>query len=512
MDAIKPQSPTMDLIKNPVLSTRQEDKQKNLPQQTTLFFRRRKACIAAVHRVGLVAAFILLSGILGTGQANEKGCKADRILLTTNFSVLEDPDRSLTIEQVNGPVYADRFRSNANGRTNFGISRSAFWFRIKPRLPTECKDGWLLALSWPLLDSIDFYWHENKRWQRITTGARHPYASRQVDFQNFMFHFPDLSNDHPPYFIRVAGENPLFMEMRLLQQQRFTRHAHRRLLLQGIFLGVLLGLVLYNIFVFLSLHDTAYLYYVIYLVSTTLLVAEYNGIATRYLWPASPEWNVRALWTFALSGTAAYLAFVRKFLETKRFFPRLDRLFLGYVIGVLLSLTALYFADTSITVGFPPMLSIIGLTLAGFASVNAFHCGSRPKQFVCLANMLFGTGILWVSALTIGYPREVSDLNHFIFELGLTIEAVLLSLALASRIKRLQQEKLSSQLLLLQSKNQFSNRLIAAQDAEQKRVASELHDGIGQNLLVIKNRLNRLLKAGLTPQWVTQLNFASEVT
>ncbi len=511
MYAIQQQSPKMELLNDPV-STDHGNKWDHPDKRPSPSFRRRQPFSATLRNVGHMAAFILLAGFLNTSQTNEKECRLDQILLTTQLFVLEDPSRSLTIEQVNESQHTDRFRPNLNGRTNFGISRSAFWFRIAPRLPLACQYGWLLALTWPLLDSIDFYWHEDAHWQRITTGARHPYASRQIDFHNFMFRFPDLSVDHAPYFIRVVGDNPLFMEMRLLQQDRVKRRAHQRSLLQGIFLGVLLGLILYNAFVFLSLRDTAYLYYVIYLVSTTLLVAEYNGIATRYLWPALPEWNVRALWTFALSGTAAYLAFVRQFLDTKRFFPRLDRLFRGYVIGLLLALAALYWADHAITLGFPPVLAIIGLTLAGFASINAFKCNYRPARFVCVANILFGLGIIWLSALTLGYPGDASDWNHFIFEFGLAVEAVLLSLALASRIKLLQQEKLSAQLALLDSKNSFANQLITAQDAERQRIAGELHDGIGQNLMVVNNRLNRILETGLAPGLAKQLNFASQIT
>src|SRR5262249_25892779 len=34
----------------------------------------------------------------------------------------------------------------------------------------------------------------------------------------------------------------------------------------------------------------------------------------------------------------------------------------------------------------------------------------------------------------------------------------------------------------------FSRRLIESQEAERKRIATELHDSLGQNLLIIKNR------------------------
>lgn len=49
------------------------------------------------------------------------------------------------------------------------------------------------------------------------------------------------------------------------------------------------------------------------------------------------------------------------------------------------------------------------------------------------------------------------------------------------RIRQLKREK--------EKQVEFSRRLIASQESERKRIASELHDSLGQNLLIIKNKL-----------------------
>jgi len=74
----------------------------------------------------------------------------------------------------------------------------------------------------------------------------------------------------------------------------------------------------------------------------------------------------------------------------------------------------------------------------------------------------------------------------------------LLFAAFKYRVNQLEQRQAAQQA--------FSQQLIESQEAERKRIAAELHDGLGQNLLVIKNRaLFGLLQPDDAPRATAQL-------
>jgi len=64
----------------------------------------------------------------------------------------------------------------------------------------------------------------------------------------------------------------------------------------------------------------------------------------------------------------------------------------------------------------------------------------------------------------------------------------------------------------LRTREEFSRRLLAAQEQERKRLAGELHDSLGQNLLLVKNRAQLgLAVAGAPPELRQQLEGIREV-
>jgi signal transduction histidine kinase/ligand-binding sensor domain-containing protein len=86
----------------------------------------------------------------------------------------------------------------------------------------------------------------------------------------------------------------------------------------------------------------------------------------------------------------------------------------------------------------------------------------------------------------------------------LALLAGIIAMAYHARVKQLKREK--------QAQESFSRRLIDLQEKERKRIAAELHDSFGQNLLIIRNGLQSLL-ASLSGQKasLSEVNQLSEI-
>src|SRR5262249_35821612 len=85
----------------------------------------------------------------------------------------------------------------------------------------------------------------------------------------------------------------------------------------GLCYGVIAGLALYNLFLFLVIRDRSYLLYVAFQVLNGLTQAAMDKYAFQYLWPDHPVWARRSEQVLGCLAMAAAVAVARAFLEPR---------------------------------------------------------------------------------------------------------------------------------------------------------------------------------------------------
>jgi signal transduction histidine kinase len=91
-------------------------------------------------------------------------------------------------------------------------------------------------------------------------------------------------------------------------------------------------------------------------------------------------------------------------------------------------------------------------------------------------------------------------------------QIILQTFALSKRYSTISNENRRLQSKLLKSTEQYSQNLINGLEKERKRLAGEFHDSIGQNLLVIRNRILMMIKKEKEPKQQEKLEGLAQLT
>ncbi|MCK0537599.1 hybrid sensor histidine kinase/response regulator [Alcanivorax quisquiliarum] len=324
---------------------------------------------------------------------------------------------------------------------NHGFTSQHCWFRLPIALTAGSHSRWLLQIENPLLEHADLYLRhaDGRITDRASAGSRTPYRSRPLDWHQPTFPLSLVHGEHAEIFLHVSSRYGLQLPLQLLEQQAHTGNTQNIMLVQGLFFGAMAVMILYNLFLYWSIRERAYLLYVAWSCSITLFLAILHGLAQRFLWPGNPLLGVHAL-TYLLPLIVFLPAlFTLHFLELAQRAPRLAKLLRLHVgIGIaLLLLTPFVPASVMIPLDLLSLLAVnLSILLVG---VLRAHAGDPDARVFTLAWLCFIAGATALVMSKFGL-LPLGGLAGHLLQTGVFIEVVLLSLALANRINRLKEE------------------------------------------------------------------------
>ncbi|WP_141734171.1 7TM diverse intracellular signaling domain-containing protein [Oligoflexus tunisiensis] len=348
-----------------------------------------------------------------------------------NFNFLADPTRQLTLEEIRTRT---DWKVNEKGSFNFGFSKDSYWitFQVTNAVP-ELRQ-WILELEYAPLDFIDLHVvHKDGRVTHKRAGDRLPFAERDIEYRSSNFILKMEAQETVTVYLNIRSESSIHGPIVLWSPQGFIEKASHELTGFSLYTGLMLAMLLYNLFLFLTIRDKSYLYYVLYVLFYGYTMTSVFGLSYQYVTPEAPALaNLMVPVSIAL-GSIFVILFAQEFLKLNQYSVWMPRLFKFFYVWAGCALAATPFSY-ALSIKLASGLTMIGAPCVFIAGVACLGKGYRPAYFFVLAFSLFLIGITINQMLTFGLV-EPSLFARYSGHFGSTAEMILLSIALGDKIK-----------------------------------------------------------------------------
>lgn len=360
--------------------------------------------------------------------------------ISRHATVWRDADGSADLTAAQAADARGEFRPT-RGASAFGMDRAPHWFRFDLRRPAGAAETWWIELPHPGLDDVRLYAPDGAGGvDIIAVGDHRPFAARPVQNRNFLFPVQLPEERTLTFYLRVQTADTLIVPLRVWHPGRFEAADHLEVALIGVYFGMILAMLVYNLFIYLQLRDRLYASYLAFSLVILLVVAELFGLSFEYLWPDNLWLADRQHVILPAAAVLTTLAFVRRFFDLAAIAPRLDRI-MRALAGLTLAATVIGLA-ADYGLGHRLLLMILPLqSLAGIiAGVLALRRGYRPAIYFLLAQACFQGAVVLVVGNGLGWWTTGILIQQAI-GIGSALEVLLFSQALAERIALVQRDK-----------------------------------------------------------------------
>ena len=388
--------------------------------------------------------FILLASMSSMAQvpAISLDRNSKQIALGDHAIYLEDVDNSYTLNDII-QLDASNFQVLTEESLNKGFTNSAYWlkFSVVDRTNDQQTQSWKLETTYPLLDYLDIYIIDSEhKVEHLKLGDVYLYNQRPVDHRNFIAPISLQDNERKDIYIRVQTSSSMQIPVFIWHPDYFFEARSGEQYGLGLYYGMMFVMFFYNFFLWFSIRDSNYLWYIGYLGAFALLQASTSGLGYQYIWPNSP-WieSIAPPVTIALVGIFG-IAFTRRFLHTRQYHIVADNLLrlVLYLSIVVLGLS--FIADTATVMGLAKIVVVTFLLFILYASVAMLLRGHRQARFFLAAWVSLILGGLFTIGMMLGLFPNTFLMTHA-SKIGSVFEIILLSFALADRIKVIEKEK-----------------------------------------------------------------------
>ena len=352
---------------------------------------------------------------------------------------LEDTTGKLSFAEILSGESDHQFIRPQTERPGFGFTSSAYWLKFTIVNSLSQAANYFLEVEYPLLDSIDLYEvTADNRVQLTKAGDHLPFHSREIQFRNFIFPVNIDPGEEATYYLRFETKSSMNLPLSLLSPEKLAERISREQTLLGFYYGALFAMLVFSLFVFFSLRDITYLYYVFFILGFMLFQLSLNGLAFQYFWPNNIWWANNNIPFFICFALLFATLFTRHSLYSKVNIPRLDAIMKILAVLTTIVMVVSLFADYGLSIRLAALMAISSLVLMIAGFICAFR-GYRPAIYYSVAWSVFLIFVAIYSLKSFGFLPNVFVTNWGM-QIGSFWEVIILSMGLADRFHIMEKE------------------------------------------------------------------------
>ncbi|QEC68919.1 GHKL domain-containing protein [Panacibacter ginsenosidivorans] len=440
----------------------------------------------------------------------------DKITVVTNGLFYADTSCSLNFEQVSVPGFSKYFHQGNLEQAAVEDNVNCYWVKFELQNNSNNNNEWLIEYDkWK---SVEMYIVDSASGVlKKITGHTIPFDKKDFKLANRNLIDIRINNaqSREIYVKLTTGydymQRPDDLSCAVYSKSSILDYQEGVISIIYFFSGIYVVMLLYNLFVFYSIKEKSYLYYLYLIFFSLFAIWENTGYTVQIFRSVSefPSWITNFdLVSSSLFGIAILL-FTRSFLQTKTYSPVTDKIFSFIMVALVLVLIPALFGYSFVATNISGLLGMLTSAITLIAAIRSYKQRYPSSGIFLLANGIFMISIFVYLSLAI-FKMDQGFLFNFSIPIGSAIQIVLFSFALGNRINVLKrqndesQQKIIEQLKLYGELQDKANRELEQKVEERTK---ELKDS--QQQLIQQEKLASLgeVTAGVAHEIQNPLNF-----
>ncbi len=394
------------------------------------------------------------------------------------YHILADTTHKLTLNDVINKKQ-DWDKADADlMKNNVANPKATYWMRINASSSTEIDPNIFIEFVDSHIDELSFYIKGKEGYKEIKTGSKELFSSKPLFYKNYLFDVGKLSkNGTETFYVKIKSSNRTTNAFKFHDPNSLVRLIVFEYIGFGIFYGIILIVLIYNISFLIFTRQLTYLYYILYLLGCLLLFTTEDGLGFQFLWPHMPVLNQFFFNYAPIFVLISFYAYAKRFLDFQKHYPTINS-----IIFTSILLYVIYFITCELVLKIKASYwaYIIPYGIIYYGALIVYKRGNKIAVYFIIAHFFIAFGLIFLALRKSGIDFLIGALTVYSINIGFIIEIILLTYATGEKIRLYEIKKIKAQNRLvkeLQKKEKIQKKLVA-----QLKENEELKDKINKEL------------------------------